>query len=314
VQGVDTVNYVFTLPETSLDKFIDYYQDSRVDSEMDHILARFQTKQITVTLYRSGKVLLQGEDAYEDYLMWSDILGFIPEKPSLPDNAPKIAKVVLPSFSTLAEIGSDEVGTGDFFGPVVVSAAFVPSEAITKLVQMGVKDSKQLDDDIIRKISASAKNSISHVVLVTPPKKFNELVQSGYNLNKIKAYLHNHAIRKLAQKHNNEFQSVIIDEFCSESNYYRYLADVEAYRKVTFVQKAESSHIAVAMASIFARASFLEEMEKLNDLTGLILPFGASAIVDLIGKRIALEKGLDFFEKIAKINFKNMDKIKAMCP
>lgn len=306
------MNYVFTLRETDLERFIDFYQEHRVDPGLEHVLARFQSKQITVTLYRSGKVLLQGDSAYEDYLMWSDILGFTPEKQPDPVSAP--CPEVGPSYSSLSEIGSDEVGTGDFFGPVVVSAAFVPDKEVQKLHQMGVRDSKQLTDESILKLNSALKAFISHVVLVTPPQKYNELVRSGFNLNKIKAYLHNHAIRKLAQKHAHEVQSVIVDEFCSPENYYAYLADVETYRPITFVQKAESSHIAVAMASIFARASFLDEMEKINQLTGIAVPLGASQAVDLIGKRIALERGLDFFDVIAKTNFKNMDKIKAMCP
>jgi len=306
------VNYVFALPTKDLDKLVEFYQDHRVDPGQDHILARFQSEQVTVTLYRSGKVLLQGDGAYEDYLMWSDIIGFEPEPAKTETPVPEQKSPI--GYSKQSEIGSDEVGTGDFFGPVVVACAFVPDTEISKLLQWGVKDSKLLDDSVIRKISTALNNDISHITLVTPPEKYNDLVRSGYNLNKIKAYLHNHAIRKMVQKHAGAFQAVIVDEFCTKNLYYSYLTEVESYRPISFVQKAESAHVAVAMASIFARATFLDEMDKINQKAGLILPLGASSIVDLIGKRIALEKGLDYFEKIAKTNFKNMEKIKDMLP
>ena len=43
-------------------------------------------------------------------------------------------------------IGCDEVGTGDYFGPLVVCCAYVPEELISKLQAMGIKDSKALED------------------------------------------------------------------------------------------------------------------------------------------------------------------------
>ena len=50
-------------------------------------------------------------------------------------------------------IGSDEVGTGDYFGPIVVTASYVNKSDITFLEELGVKDSKKLTDKKIIKIT-----------------------------------------------------------------------------------------------------------------------------------------------------------------
>ncbi|MBU1145473.1 MAG: ribonuclease HIII [Firmicutes bacterium] len=301
------MNYVFSIAKSDIDTLLEYYQDVVSKNSQEHVLAFFQSDEVSITIYKSLKVMLQGKNAKDEYLMWSDLLGFEPilqeetkPKPSHNSNA----------FQHKNAIGSDEVGTGDFFGPVVVCAAYVGNLDFEFLDNLHVKDSKKLSDDFILKIGESLIKKISYQVVILPNPKFNELTNQGYNMNKIKAYLHNHAIRKLLAKINKPFEMVIIDEFCSKEHYFTYLKDVEAYSNITFLQKAEDLHQSVAVASIIARFTFLKEMDKLNSTLGIILPLGAGVGVDLIGKRIALEKGFGIFQDIAKVNFKNFEKIK----
>lgn len=304
------MNYVFSVSEKDIPALYEYYQDYQTPLTKEHILAFFQAPEVTVTVFRSGKVMLQGENAYEDYLLWSELLGFVPEPQKTIPSSPSPKPVSL--FKQESTIGSDEVGTGDFFGPVVVVAAFVEKKDIEDLLRLGIQDSKKIADDKIMDLGPKLETKLSHSVLVVPPAKFNDLTRKGYNMNKIKSYLHNHAIKKLVSRHENAFSRVIIDEFCSADNYFAYLEGETVFRKLTFVQKAEDQFPSVAAASIIARYTFLKEMEKLNQSLGIVVPLGASAAVDLIGKRIALEKGLGIFDEIAKTNFKNMDRIREM--
>ncbi|MBN2504128.1 MAG: ribonuclease HIII [Bacilli bacterium] len=306
------MNYVFTASENQVATICEYYQDFLVPSDQDHIRFLFRSPNLTVTLYRSLKVMLQGKDAKDEYLMWAEMLGFSPEVAETTSNENTVIQNVPVGYAKVASIGSDEVGTGDFFGPVIVTAAYVPLEKISYVLDLGVKDSKKLTDEFIDKIGSDLMKNIDHVVLVTKNEKYNELVTRAFNMNKIKAYLHNHAIRKLLAKNPGKYDMVVIDKFCSVENYFEYLSGVESFKGVTLIEKAEDKYLSVAAASIISRYVFLREMADLSDKTGIVLPFGAGPAVDLIGKRIALEKGFEIFNSIAKTNFKNLDKIKGM--
>jgi len=305
------VNYVFEIAEKDRDILLDYYSDSMIEPNSEHIAYLFKSADVTATLYNSGKVMLQGQGARDDYLMFSDILGFSPKVDQSPKEYVHKSDRQTPEKRVKA-IGSDEVGTGDFFGPVVVTATYLLPSDYAFLEAEGVKDSKSLSDEEIKKIASVIIPRISHHVLVTDNKKYNDLIRLGYNMNKIKAYLHNHAIMKLIAKHKGDVDKVIVDEFCSPENYFRYLNDKQYYRDIAFQTEAESKYLSVAAASIIARDAFLKEMAVLGEKIGITLPLGAGPAVDLIGKRIALEKGFGIFEEIAKCNFKNLDKIKAM--
>jgi len=301
------MTYVFQAQKLDLPKIIDFYEGDEIAPASEHIFAMFKTDGKVVTIYKTLKVTIQGKDAYEDYLMWSEIVGFPVETvPILTEVKP----IHVDPLLKLSTIGSDEVGTGDFYGPVVVCAAYIPKEDIENLSKYPLRDSKKLDDEVILSFAEQLMKDITHHVIVLPNLKYNELVDQGYNLNKIKAYLHNHAIRKLLLKTPQNYDRIVIDEFCPKDLYFKYLEDMEVVKNITFMQKAEDQVISVAAASIIARYTFLKEMDLLSKNLGITLPKGAGIVVDLIGKRIALEKGFDVFREISKVHFKNYQKIK----
>ncbi len=304
------MNYVFTFKKGDIDLFLEHYgvqPEIPVDSR---ILMILKNEDVTLTLYNTMKAMLQGKNAYEDYLMWSEIIGFEckTESESKPTNIIQndISNTTL-YFSS--SIGSDEVGTGDFFGPVVVATTFVPKSMIPALEQMKIRDSKLMTDEYMVSIAPKLKSMIPNVVLVTDNPKFNDLTRQGFNMNKIKAYLHNHAIKKCIKLVKDPIEYVILDQFCSPKLYFEYLNAIDTYQNITFMEKAESIHLSVAAASIIARYTFITCMEELNKMAGLVLPYGAGPGVDVIGKVIVIKKGIDFLPKVAKMNFKNLDRI-----
>lgn len=304
------MNYVFNIKKSDVDLFIDYYAQQPVIPEDSRIMMIFKNDDITMTIYQSLKVMLQGKNALEDYLMWSDILGFkaVTDTQETIKNEEINAQKNLKLYHNSA-IGSDEVGTGDFFGPVVVCAAYVNKSLIPTLESMKIKDSKKLTDEFILSIGEKLKTLIPNSILVTDNKKYNDLIQQGYNMNKIKTYLHNHAIKKCLKMVEGPVENVIVDQFCSPKLYFDYLEGVNTYNDITFLEKAEDAHLSVACASILARYSFLLHMNELNKIAGMVLPFGAGPGVDAVGQILVLKKGLDFLPMVAKMNFKNMERV-----
>jgi len=296
------MNYVFTITDKYLEKLIEYYKRIMVNSDNSTHKYLFKSDTLTITVYNSLKVMFQGEDALEEYNKWALALNLEPikEDEQIIDYNNQ--------YYSLKVIGSDEVGTGDFFGPVVVCAAYVTPSDYPFLDELDIKDSKKINDNQIRIIGEKLVKNISHHVLVTNNEKYNELINKGFNLNMIKAYLHNHAIKKMVSKHS-DYQKVILDKFCSEENYFRYLTKEDTFKDIDFLTQAESIHKSVAVAAIIARYRFLLEFDQLNKTLNITLPKGAGPGVDAIAKVIKLKFGNDIFERIAKLNFKNYQKL-----
>ena len=129
------------------------------------------------------------------------------------------------------------------------------------------------------------------------------------NINKMNAILHNKVLLEVA-KRNPDYEYIIVDEFAKKPVYYYYLKDVlNVQRNITFLTKGETKSMAVACASLISRYQFLKEMEKLSKKVNTILPKGAGSKVDEIGAKLVATYGKDILDKIAKKNFKNMEKI-----
>ena len=61
---------------------------------------------------------------------------------------------------------------------------------------------------------------------------------------------------------------------------------------------------------MISRYIFLKEMDKLSKELNMNLPKGASPIVDEVAKKIVNIYGYDKLKDVAKLNFKNVEKIK----
>lgn len=260
----------------------------------------------SITAYKSGKVLFQGNLAAEEASKWSE-----PEKKAT--KKPSQQKTVFsppPNISSLSIIGSDEVGTGDFFGPITVVAAYVKKEQIPLLQELGVKDSKNLNDTQITAIAKDLLKVIPYSLLILHNEKYNQLQSTGMSQGKMKAILHNQAINKVYDKiAPEEPEGILIDQFAEPSLYFKHLSGKSFKREKTFFStKAEGIHLAVAAASILARYAFLKEMDRLSVKAGVTLPKGAGAKVDEAAAAIILKKGSPALKELTKLHFANTEK------
>ncbi|RIW37755.1 ribonuclease HIII [Bacillus salacetis] len=261
----------------------------------------------TITAYRSGKVLFQGGNGQDEAGKWGTAQDSAPSKSGKPKTNPKLPA----NIAEMSLIGSDEVGTGDFFGPITVVAAYVKKEQIPLLKELGVRDSKNLTDEKIIAIAKDLVSVIPYSLLICHNPKYNDLQEQGMSQGKIKALLHNRAILNLLQKISPEDpEAILIDQFAEESTYYKYLAgQKEIHReKVLFSTKGESIHLSVAAASILARYAFVKEMDKLSSAAGFTLPKGAGKQVDIAGAKIIRKHGTAELKKLTKWHFANSDK------
>ncbi len=303
----------FKVSEATKQEMIEHFKDLRRDKTPAYAIFQADEEDTVVTLYESGKVVFQGVSADIDANFWKEtekiLTGKMPE-----DNTKKEKKeedIDTTDYYNISSIGSDEVGTGDYFGPIVVTASYVSKDKISYLEDLGVRDSKKVTDDKIMKIAPELIKNIPHQTYILTNEEYNEWQAKGYNMNKIKTILHNRVILGLLKQDNFMIDMVVIDQFTSPRSYYGYLKDMNenVYRKITFTTKAEDKCLSVGCSSIISRYIFLNEMEKLGKSIDKVLPLGASTVVDEAGKDIVNKHGKDILNKIAKTNFKNTEKI-----
>lgn len=309
----DTV--VFTLNNNTKMKMIEYYQDKLRPKTPPYAVFQAEEAGTVITLYTSNKVMFQGENAKEDALLWqefnkgNDAISEImnEDKEEGYKNKDDSNSITLPSDIT--SIGSDEVGTGDYFGPIVVTASYVKKEDIPYLESLGIRDSKKMLDEHILKIVPKIKDKVKHCTIILNNSDYNKVYSSDMNMNKIKAILHNKALYSLV-KDNVDYDYIVIDEFASEKNYFGYLKDAKnVVRNVTFMTKAEDKVMSVAVSSIISRYVFIKEINKMGNELNILIPKGASSIVDDAGIMIVKKYGKEKLREIAKLNFSNTNRI-----
>lgn len=282
-----------TPSEKEIQAFLEHYQTSLAPSKNPYIRYFLRLPQATVSIYTSGKILLQGEGAEK----YARFFGYQVVEETSGQNLPLI--------------GTDEVGNGSYFGGLAVVASFVTPDQHDFLRKLGVGDSKTLTDQKIRQIAPILKEKIQHQALLLSPSKYNEVIGDRYNAVSVKVALHNQAIYLILQK-GIQPEKIVIDAFTSAKNYDKYLAQ-EANRfsnPISLEEKAEGKYLAVAVSSIIARDLFLENLENLGRELGYQLPSGAGTASDKVASQILQAYGMQGLNFCAKLHFKNTEKAK----
>ena len=175
--------------------------------------------------------------------------------------------------------------------------------------ELKVNDSKQISDDMIRKTAPILMNQIKYSLLILDNIKYNKIHDSN-NMNQIKARLHNQAYIHLKNKVGFLPKRCIVDQFTPENLYYNYIKhEPTIIKELTFETKAESKYLSVAVASMIARYAFLVAWDKMEAYYECSIPKGAGSEVDVFATQFVKKHGFDELSKIAKMHFKNTDKI-----
>lgn len=307
---------VFKISENTKDKMIQYYEDKKREKTPPYAIFQAEEGGTIITLYESLKVMFQGISADVDANMWRDMEahlnnGKMPEESKKKEKEKKDEKELYEErkkYYYINSIGSDEVGTGDYFGPIIVTAAYVTKDDIAFLEELGVRDSKKLTDAKILEVVPKIIKRIPYETVVYSNEEYNN--NPDYNMNKIKAILHNKVLLGLMKKDNYNYDKVVVDQFCYPRNYFGYLKESNnVFRKIDFTTKAEDKCLSVACGSLISRYVFIKEMDKISKTLGKTVPKGAGVQADEFGREIVKKHGKDILRKIAKLNFKNTEKI-----
>ncbi len=305
----------FKVSENTKEKMIEYFEDKKRPKTPAYAIFQADEADTVVTLYESGKVVFQGISADIDANLWKETERHLNPNANLQEKNSEDKKkkekeemAINKKIYFASTIGSDEVGTGDYFGPIVVTGAYVAKENISFLEELGVKDSKKLDDSKILELVPKIIKKIPYACYVLSNQEYNEKYNDDINMNKIKAILHNKVLLKMTEQYPNA-DYVVVDEFAKPNVYFNYLKGTPTYRNITFMTKAESKCLSVACASMISRYVFIKEFDKLSKIAGMTLPKGAATIVDDAGKQLVQKHGFDILKQIAKLSFKNTDKI-----
>lgn len=293
------------------EQMLEFFEDLKREKTPPYAVFQAQDGDTIVTLYESGKAVFQGKDADLASDFWIETEKINSGKATTTDSRDKKKEdkptKVIPI--RINSIGSDEVGTGDYFGPIVVTASYVSKENIDFLLDLKVKDSKKLTDAQILKIVPQIIKKIPYHTFILKNEEYNNHKNNNINMNQMKAILHNKVLYEIKQQGYN-YDYIVVDQFEPPKSYYSHI--YKSTKKVTdifFLTKAEDQCLSVACSSLISRYIFLKEMDKLSHELGINLPKGANPTVDEVGKIIVQKFGKDKLKSIAKLNFKNTDKI-----
>ena len=301
--------------DNTMKKMNEYFEDKKRLKTPPYAVFQADEADTVVTLYQSGKAVFQGISADIDANLWSQMeKNLNPNKNvdmKVASNEKKKETKKNSKVYYANTIGSDEVGTGDYFGPIVVTASYVTKEDIPFLESLGVKDSKKMTDEQILKITPQIIKKIPYYTMTLSNKEYNQR-HSEYNMNAMKAILHNKALLEMTKQYKN-YDYIVVDQFAEKYVYYNYLRKVpNVQRNITFITKAEDQCLSVACSAIISRYIFIKEFDKLSKKYNQTLPKGAGPIVDEVGAKLVKEYGIDVLNEIAKTNFKNTEKIKEL--
>lgn len=297
------MNVVIKINDEVKEKMIEYYKDKKRDKVIPYTVFQVKDEDTVITMYESGKVMFQGPSADVDAAMWGTVLSNTKEKK-------EEQKKLDEKYYNCSAVGSDEVGTGDYFGPIVVTATYVSRDNVKYLEDLGIRDSKKVTDEFVLKVTPELIKKIPYRSIILTNKEYNEKYSTNLNMNKIKAVMHNKVLYQIMTELKPEVDYIIVDEFAREARYYDYIKDVpNIQRGITFVQKAEDKNLAVGAASIISRYIFLKEFAKLQNEVGLPLPKGAGSEVDKVGEELVNKYGEEKLKDVAKYNFRNTQRI-----
>lgn len=252
---------------------------------------------VVATFYTSGKLVVQGSDIDSFLADYLDIK--TTQTTSLQTLQTSLALNI--QERPYPHIGVDESGKGDFFGPLCVSGVLLDEKQAQYLKEIGIKDSKKLDDKkILALASEIRKNSIYNTIHITP-KKYNELYEKFKNLNKMLAWGHSTVIENVLTQKSADF--AVCDKFGDEKFILSMLK--EKGRQIQIIQETKAeADTAVAAASILARAEYVTQMGKLCSYYEMNFPKGASDKVIQAGHEFVKKYGTEEMRSVSKAHFK----------
>ena len=259
-------------------------------------------KDLNVTLYLSGKLVVQGKGT-------RDFIEFVLEPEILGAATLGYESTLDPSLLD-ARIGVDESGKGDFFGPLCVAAVYVNKSVLNAWKTVGIRDSKSVGSDaqivhLNRAIRETPGCQVS--VIAIGNEAYNRLHVRHGSVNTVLAWGHARAIENLLERGpllNPPPVRAISDQFASSKTTVE-RALMTLGKGIELVQRHRAEEdMAVAAASIVARNEYLQRMKNLEKEFSMPLPRGASAAVEEAARKLVERHGSEVLPRVCKMHFR----------
>lgn len=210
-----------------------------------------------------------------------------------------------------SHIGCDETGSTDFFGPLCVVSCYVDEKDCDWLIELGVKDPKELSNQEIIDLARKIKDRIVYSLLILDNSHYNQMAKEGNNLANIKAKLHNQAVTNVMQKISQNVEKKVINQFVSPKTYYNYLKnEVIVVKDLSFEIKGEERYLAMMCSNILSKYAFFQYFNNMSKTLKIKLPRGTNPSNDEIAINIAKRYGENMLNKVTKTNMTSYKRVK----
>lgn len=267
-------------------------------SPKDYAFWQIKSTDFTAIFYNSSKFVIQGKNI-------NPLLEKLSNEFSEIKVAPTKEEAII-DHNHPCYIGTDESGKGDFFGPLVVAGVQIDEKNRQIFIDLGIKDSKTLKDEQMIKMAQQIQKYSTYSVVAMSNAKYNELYAKFKNLNKLLAWGHARVIENILEKKPCEY--ALSDKFGDESLIQNAL--IKEGKKIILEQRVRAeSDIAVAAASVLARATFVQKMKSMENFYGCKFPKGCNDGVKASAKIFIEKYGKERLSEVCKAHFKTYNEV-----
>lgn len=294
---------ILKVDETTLEKMKKYYDSQMVPVDDTNLIFKAHAIGCDILAKVDGTVEFLGQNSLQEAKHWSK----------------KIAKELAEMTKSFGDIyqfhhiGCAETGSNDYLGPICIVSCYVTEEDVQFLKDLNIKNIASLTNQEIVNYAKEIKNRLIYSLLILDNSHYNKMIHDGINQANIKAKLYNQATVNVMQKVKQNVKVKVINQFVSPKTYFNYLKnEVIVVKDLMFETNAEEKYMAVLAADILSRYAYLQYFANMTKSLKMNLARGTSASVDAVAAKIAIKYGEKMLTKVAKLNFTNTKRVKAL--
>lgn len=294
---------ILKVEDSTLEKMKKYYDSQMVPVDDTDLIFKAHAIGCDIIAKIDGTIEISGQNALQEAKHWSKKL------------AKELANITVVSDEAFLyhHIGTAETGSADYLGPICVVSCYVTEDDVQMLRELNIHDLADLSNQDIVNYAKIMKDKLIYSLLILDNSHYNKMIQEGTNQANIKAKLYNQATVNVMQKVKQNVKVKVINQFVSPKTYFNYLKnEVIVVKDLMFESDAERKYMAVLAAEVLSRYAYLQYYANMTKSLKMNLSRGTSTTVDAVAAKIAMKYGEKMLTKVAKLNFTNTKRVKAL--